>query len=59
MSFEKESVLHLNRISIYIYNEKYIESQDMKPYKTFLVPFDSTKLNLLMRNNSVKIEKKT
>ena len=25
----------------------------MKPYKTFLLPFDTTKLNLFMRNNSV------
>ena len=36
----------------------YIESQDMEPYKTFLVMFDSTKLNSFMHNNSVKnIEK--
>ena len=26
----------------------------MEPYKTFLVPFDYTKLNLFMRNDSVK-----
>ena len=30
--------------------EKYIEGQDMEPYKTFLVTFNSTKLNLFMRN---------
>ena len=40
------------------YYEKNIEGQDMEPYKTFLVPFDSTKLKTFMHNNPVKnIEK--
>ena len=26
----------------------------MEPYKKFLVPFDTTNLNIFMRNNSVK-----
>ena len=30
----------------------------MEPYKTFLVPFDTTKLNLFMRNNAVKNREK-
>ena len=29
----------------------------MEPYKTFVVPFDNTKLNLFMRNNSVTLNK--
>ena len=33
-----------------------IEGLDMEPYKTFFVPFYSTKLNLININNSVKIE---
>ena len=33
--------------------EKYIEGQDIEAYKSFVVPFDYTKLNLSMRNESV------
>ena len=33
--------------------EKDIEGQYMEPYKKFVVPFNTTKLNLFMRNNSV------
>ena len=33
--------------------EKDIEGQDIKTYKTFVVPFDNTKLNLSIRNESV------
>ena len=28
----------------------------MEPYKTFLVPFNYNKLNIFMRNNSLKIK---
>ena len=31
--------------------EKGIEDQDMEPYKTFVVPFNTTKLNLFMNND--------
>ena len=34
-------------------HQKDIEGQDMEPYKTFLVPFDSTKLNIFMSNDSL------
>ena len=34
--------------------EKDIEVQDMEAYKTFSAPFDTNKLNLFMRNYSVK-----
>ena len=34
--------------------EKDIEGQDMEPYKTFSLPFDSTKLNPLNINDPVK-----
>ena len=34
--------------------ENDIEGQDMEPYETFFVPFDSTKLNLNNINNPVK-----
>ena len=37
--------------------EKDIEGQYMEPYKTFVLPFDTTKLNLFMRNDSVTIKK--
>ena len=30
--------------------EEDIEVQDREPYKTFVVPFDTNKLNLFMRN---------
>ena len=30
-----------------------IEGQDIKTYKTFVVPFDNNELNLPMRNYSV------
>ena len=33
--------------------EKDIEGQDIETYKTFVVPFDNTKLNLSMHNESV------
>ena len=36
-------------------HEKDIGGLDMEPYKTFSVPFDSTKLNLLNTNDPVKI----
>ena len=39
-------------------HEKDIEGQYMEPYKTFLVPFGSTKLNIFMRKNSVKNREK-
>ena len=38
--------------------EKDIEGQNMEPYKTFLVPFDTNKLNLFMRNGPVKNREK-
>ena len=31
----------------------------MEPYKTFLVPFDFTKLKLFMRNDTLKNKEKT
>ena len=34
--------------------EKDIEVLDMEPYKTFFVPFDSTKLNIFNINNPIK-----
>ena len=34
--------------------ENDIEDLDMEPYKTFFVPFDSTKLNLFNTNDPVK-----
>ena len=43
----------MNNTSIYFY-EKDIEGLDMEPYKTFFVPFDSTKLNLNNINDPVK-----
>ena len=47
--------LNLNQTSINFY-EKDIEHLDMKPYKTFFVPFNSTKLNLLITTIQLKIE---
>ena len=38
--------------------EIFIEVLDMEPYKTFLVPFDSIKLIIFIRNDPVKIKKK-
>ena len=38
--------------------EKYIEDQHTEPYKKFLVPFDSIKLNLFMRKYSLKNKEK-
>ena len=38
--------------------EKDIEDVDMEPYKTFLVPFYYTKLNLFIRNDPVKNKEK-
>ena len=35
-----------------------IEVQGMEPYKTFVIPFDSTKLNLFMCNGQVKNREK-
>ena len=37
--------------------EKDIEGQDIETYKTFVVPFDNTKLNLSILNDSVKRNK--
>ena len=37
--------------------EKYIEGQDIETYKTFVIPFDNTKVNLSMRNDSVTLNK--
>ena len=37
--------------------EKYIEGQDIETYKTFVIPFDNTKVNLSMRNDSVTTDK--
>ena len=39
------------------FNKKDIEGQDMEPYKTCVVPFGTTKLNLLMLNDSVTLNK--
>ena len=55
--FKNESFLHLNRTSMIFY-EKDIEGQYMEPYKTFLVMFDSTKLNLLCAKIQQKQRKK-
>ena len=38
-------------------SENNIEGQDMEPYKTFAVPFDSTMLNLSMLNESLTLNK--
>ena len=46
MSFLKKVFYTLTGL-IYKLHENYIEGQYMEPYKTFLVPFDTTKLNLL------------
>ena len=53
----KINFLHLNRTSINLF-EKNIEDQDIKTYKTFVVPLDSNKLNFPMRNGSVTPNKK-
>ena len=37
--------------------EKDIEGQDIEPYITFVVPFGTTKLNFLIRNESVTVNK--
>ena len=37
--------------------EKDIEGQYIETYKTFVVPFDTTKLNLSMHNESVTPKK--
>ena len=55
-------VLFLGTFSIlepglYKLYENYNEGQDMEPYKTFIVPFDTTKLKLFMRNDSVTLTK--
>ena len=52
----------LTTLESYFYKcfyEKDIEVEDMKPYKTFLVPFDSTKTNIFMSNSSLKNKEKT
>ena len=54
MIFFKEKCLHLNHTSIKKLYEKGIGGQYMEPYKTFFVPFDSTKFNLNNINNPVK-----
>ena len=41
----------------YNFYEKDTEGQDTEPYKTFLVTFDSIKLNLFIINDSVAINK--
>ena len=51
----KKSFLHLKRTYINFF-EKDIEGQDMKPYKFFVVTFDTTKLNFFMRNDSVTLK---
>ena len=48
----KKCFLHLNRISIKKI-EKDIEGQYTEQYYTFVVPFDNTKLNLAIHNESV------
>ena len=49
----KKRFLHLNQTYIKKTFEMNIEVQDIETYKIFLVPLDSTKLNLPMRNDSV------
>ena len=34
-------------------HEKDIEGQDTEPHKTFVLPFDTTKLKCFIRNDSV------
>ena len=42
--------IHLNRTFIFFLKD--IEGQYIKTYKTFVVPFDNTKLNLSMKKQS-------
>ena len=46
-------------LKTYFYNffEKDIEGQDIKTYKTFVVPFNNTNVNLSMCNDSVRPNK--
>ena len=37
--------------------ERDIESQDMEPYKTFVVTFDNTKLNLFIHNDPLTLNR--
>ena len=52
--FSKIKFLHLNQNSIKNLYEKDIEGQYMEPYKTFFVPFDYTKLDIININDPVK-----
>ena len=45
--FLKKSIFTLEPDFYNFFYEMDIEGQDMEPYKTFVVPFDNNKLNLL------------
>ena len=52
--------IKFSKLELYLYKKLFendIEGQDIKAYKNFAVPFDNTKLNLSMHNESVKPSK--
>ena len=52
--------IKFSKLEVYLYKKLFendIEGQDIKAYKNFAVPFDNTKLNLSMHNESVKPSK--
>ena len=54
MSFKEENFLHLNQTSIGNFMKRILKFNTWNRMKRFVVPFDSTKLNLNNIKNPVK-----